>query len=231
MKRAAKFREAVVRAVHQRSAEMLHEQIPLRDMSDCLLAVYDEVSRRAFQRCIVRGAQDGSDREDWKAAEDDLFARISVDFEEFGGNLYALASLPGCAGAEITVAVDEGWLLIAGYVGASLREDAEDFGDYVMEEFGSDACGGESREGRVVIRSGESCELRGDEGWSVSSQAANDERDTERRVPISRAPRPFCVVALRTKVDPRQSVAVLSNGLLAIRMVKAGLEAPTPRAA
>jgi hypothetical protein len=105
MKRAVKFREAVVRAVHQQSGEMLHEQIPLRDMSDRLLAVYDEVSRRAFQRCIVRGAQDGSDREDWKAAEDDLFARISVDFEESGGNLYALASLPGCAGAEITVAL------------------------------------------------------------------------------------------------------------------------------
>jgi HSP20 family molecular chaperone IbpA len=114
MKRAAKFWEVVVRAVHQQSGEMLHEQIPLRDMSDCLLAVYDEVSRRAFQSCIVRGAQEGSDREDWKAAEDDLFARISVDFEESGGNLYALASLPGCAGAEITVAVDEGWLLIAG---------------------------------------------------------------------------------------------------------------------
>src|SRR5580704_9425810 len=127
MKRAAKFRKAVVRAVHQRSAEMLHEQILLRDMSDCLLAVYDEVSRRAFQRCIVRGAQEGSDREDWKAAEDDLFARISVDFEESGGNLYALASLPGCAGAEITVAVNECWLLIAGYGDASLREDvAED---------------------------------------------------------------------------------------------------------
>jgi HSP20 family molecular chaperone IbpA len=231
MKRAAKFREAVVRAVHQRSAEMLHEQIPLRDMSDCLLAVYDEVSRRAFQRCIVRGAQEGSDREDWKAAEDDLFARISVDFEESGGNLYALASLPGCAGTEITVAVDEGWLLIAGYVGASLREGAEDFGDYVMEDFGSDACGGESAEGRVVIRSRESCELRGEERHRESSQAADDEGDAERAAPILRAPRPFCVVALRAKVDPGRSVAVLSNGLLAIRMGKAGLETPVPRVA
>jgi HSP20 family molecular chaperone IbpA len=72
------------------------------------------VSRRAFQRCIVRGEQEGSDREDWKAAEADLFARISVDFEESGGNLYALASLPGCAGTQITVAVDECWLLICG---------------------------------------------------------------------------------------------------------------------
>src|SRR5271168_1436731 len=130
MKRAAKFREMVVRAVQQKSGEMLREQIPLRDMSDCLLAVYDEVSRRAFQRCIVRGAQEGSDKEDWKAAEDDLFARISVDFEESGGNLYALASLPGCAGTQITVAVDECWLLICGYADRKRRAHAsEDFGE------------------------------------------------------------------------------------------------------
>jgi hypothetical protein len=33
------------------------------------------------------------------------------------------------------------------------------------------------------------------------------------------------------KVDPERSVAVLSNGLLAIRMGKAGLEMPVPRVA
>src|SRR5271155_2822382 len=144
VKRPAKFRELVVRAVQQKNGEMLHEQIPLRDMSDCLLAVYDQVSRRAFQRCMVRGAQEGSEREDWKAAEADLFARISVDFEESSGNLYALASLPGCAGTEITVAVDESWLLIASYVGGSPGGDGEeDFGDYVIEDFGTEGCSGE----------------------------------------------------------------------------------------
>jgi len=49
MKRRAKFPEVVVRAVRQKSGEML------RDMSNCLLAVYDEISRRPFQRCLVRG--------------------------------------------------------------------------------------------------------------------------------------------------------------------------------
>ena len=232
MKRQVKFREAVVRAVHQQSGEVLREQIPLRDMSDCLLAVYDEVSRRAFQRCIVRGAQEGSDREDWKAAEDDLFVRISVDFEESGGNLYALASLPGCAGTEITVAVDECWLLIAGYVGASLREGAaQDFGDHVMEDFGVDTCSGENAKGPVVIRSRESRDPRGDASGRESPQTASGERDAERQVPILRGPRPFCVVALRAKVDPERSSAVLSNGLLAIRMGKAELETPVPRVA
>jgi HSP20 family molecular chaperone IbpA len=232
MKRAAKFREMVVRAVQQKSGEMLREQIPLCDMSDCLLAVYDEVSRRAFQRCIVRGAQEGSDKEDWKAAEDDLFARISVDFEESGGNLYALASLPGCAGTEITVAMDECWLLIAGHVESSPRENAEeDFGDYTMEAFGGDTGSGESAKGLAVIRSRESCGLREIHEQRESPQRECDEREAEQRVPILRAPRPFCVVALRAKVGPERSVAVLSNGLLAIRMGKAGLETPVPRVA
>jgi HSP20 family molecular chaperone IbpA len=232
MKRTAKFREMVARAVHQKTGEMLREQIPLRDMSDCLLAVYDEVSRRAFQRCIARGAQEGSERENWKAAEDDLFAKISVDFEESGGNLYALASLPGCAGTEITVAVDECWLLIAGYVDPRSREGAEeDFGDYTMEDFGADVCSGESTKQTVEIRSRGASELRDDDGGCESPQTDSDARDVERRVPILPAPRPFCVVALRAKVDPDRSVAVLSNGLLAIRMGKAGLETPRPSVA
>ncbi len=233
MKRRTKFREVVARAVQQKSGETLREQISLRDMSDCLLAVYDEVSRRAFQRCVLRGAQEGgADREDWKAAEDDLFARISVDFEEAGGNLYALASLPGCAGTEITVAVDECWLLIAGYMDQSPGEDAEDdAGDCTVEDFGADTVSGESAKGRMVIRTRESCNLRDDRGRSESQQTWSNQRDAERRVPILRAPRPFCVVALRAKVDPGRSVAVLSNGLLAIRMGKAGLETPAPRVA
>jgi HSP20 family molecular chaperone IbpA len=229
MKRTAKFREAVVGAVHQNSGEMLHEQIPLRDMSDCLLAVYDEVSRRAFQRGVVRGARAGSDRDDWNAAEEDLFARISVDFEESGGNLYALASLPGCAGTEIAVAVDECWLLIAGYVDSRGRECAdEDFGDCAVEDFDQGNCSGGSAKKPAMIRARESCGQGDEDGKRENLGTQSDERDAEQRMPILRAPRPFCVVALRAKVDPERSVAVLSNGLLAIRMGKAGLETPVP---
>src|ERR1700693_3144432 len=140
MKESVKLRRAVLRRVHRDSGETLREQIPLSDMSDCLLAVYDEVSRRAVQRCIVRGTQEGSDREDWKAAEDELFARISVDFEESGGNLYALASLPGCAGTEITVAVDECWLLICGYADHKRgTRVTEEFGGCAIEDGSADA--------------------------------------------------------------------------------------------
>jgi HSP20 family molecular chaperone IbpA len=230
MKQSLKITKTASRIVQQDSGETLREQIPLRDMSDCLLAVYDEVSRRALQRCMVRGEQDGSDREDWKAAEDDLFARISVDFEESGGNLYALASLPGCAGTQITVAVDECWLLICGY-----REHGR--GSYMAEDFGESKegntgpSGNDGAEGFETRGPQESYEVRDCAGRGENSASLNNENHDADRVGGLRTPQPFCVVALRAKVDPRRSVAVLSNGLLAIRMSKAGVETPVPRVA
>lgn len=68
-----------------RQARMtLQEQIPLRDLSDCLLAAYEGVSRRAFRLYQVRGAGPGSDLKDWKNAERDLFAAMPVDLAESG---------------------------------------------------------------------------------------------------------------------------------------------------
>jgi hypothetical protein len=97
-----------------------------------------------------------------------------------------------------------------------------------VEDFGADAGRGESAEGPKVVRTREACELRDRGGQRESSQTATHEHDAERGRPSLRAPRPFCVVALRAKVDPGRSVAVLSNGLLAIRMGKAELETPVP---
>jgi len=194
--------------------------------------VYDEVSRRAFQRCSVRGAQQGSDREDWKAAEDDLFARIPVDFEESGGNLYALASLPGCAGAQITVAVDECWLLICGDAGHNRKaQAADDFGEGALEDRRADSEGNDGDVGPESVTSDEAYAPEDRDGRSEGSVMEIVERNHERGAPSLPAPRPLCVVALRAKVDPGRSVAVLSNGLLAIRMGKAGLVTPVPRVA
>ena len=230
MKQPIKMRKVAPRTIHQDSGETLREQIPLRDMSDCLLAVYEEVSRRAFQRCVVRGEQEGSDREDWKAAENDLFARISVDFEESSGNLYALASLPGCAGRQITVAVDECWLLICGYTEHDRRvHTAEDFGE--REDSGADDGDNSCADDFQAISSDESCEVRDQDGQPGNPAALKSRHQDEQRGVALRAPRPFCVVALRAKVDPERSVAVLSNGLLAIRMGKAGVQTPVPRVA
>ena len=232
MRHPVKMREAVRRTPHQDSGDALRQQIPLSDMSDCLLAVYDEVSRRAFQRCSVRGTQEGSFREDWKAAEDDLFARIPVDFEESGGNLYALASLPGCAGRQITVAVDECWLLICGDAGQNGKAHvANDFGECAPQERRAGSGGNDDDVGSESVTSDEAYAARNGDLQTESSATQIGERNPEYGVASLPEPRPLCVVALRAKVDPGRSVAVLSNGLLAIRMGKAGLETLVPRVA
>ncbi len=222
MTRFARSAPAIPQAAAKKNCEILREHIPLRDMSDCLLAVYDEVSRRALQRGVAGGARAASDQENWKAAENDLFARISVDFEESGANLYALASLPGCVGGEITVAVDESWLLISGYAEHGLQAGtAAALADGAVEGAEADYGDNESASETELLVSGEWAQLRGnDERCEIPSPFNGEEYPT---CPAScvGAPRPFCVVALRAKVDPGRSVAVLSNGLLAIRMGKA----------
>jgi hypothetical protein len=82
-----------------------------------------------------------------------------------------------------------------------------------------------------AISSNESCEVRDRDEERGNPAALKNERHDGQRVASLRGPRPFCVVALRAKVDSGRSVAVLSNGLLAIRMGTAGPETPVPRVA
>jgi HSP20 family molecular chaperone IbpA len=51
---------------------------------------------------------------DWKNAEHDLVT-MPVDLAESDENFYALASVPGYTAVEISVAVEDRWLLISGY--------------------------------------------------------------------------------------------------------------------
>ncbi|MFY9802508.1 MAG: DUF2934 domain-containing protein [Candidatus Acidiferrales bacterium] len=189
----------------------LQEQIPLRDLSDCLLAAYEGVSRRAFRLYQVRGAGPGSDLKDWKNAERDLFAAMPVDLAESGESLYALASVPGYAAAEISVAVEDRWLLISGYGHSSEQSGVTVRGD------GSGELGATSEQlddGTPAVLEVHGCER-------LDSQSELDADESFRDCVVRR---PFCVVDLGRKVDAARSVAVLANGLLAIRMVKVAAE-------
>jgi len=231
MTRFARSAPAIPQAAARKNCEILREHIPLRDMSDCLLAVYDEVSRRALQRGVVGGARTASDQENWKAAENDLFARISFDFEESGANLYALVSLPGCVGGEITVAVDESWLLISGYAEHGLQAGTAARGDGAVEAANAEYGDNESASETELLVADEWAQLCGhDLQFEIPSEHSGEEYPTCPAFCVG-APRPFCVVARRAKVDPGRSVAVLSNGLLAIRMGKAPLDTVIPRVA
>lgn len=208
MKTALPVPETVRRPSWQKKNAGRREQIPLSDLSDCLLAAYDGVSRLAFQRYVARGSRPGNDLQDWKGAQQDLFVEAVVDFAETEGDLYALTAIAGYAGKEITVAVDEHWLLVWG------RGESDTPASLA-------AAGGMDLHGRDL---------------SVRSEALHSNISSEEHecIPASSpapaaehfegcvVPRPFCVLELRVKVDPARSVAVLANGLLAVRMRKAG---------
>ncbi len=132
----------------------------------------------------------------------------------------------------MTVAVDECWLLICGDAGHNGKAHvANDFGECAPEERRAGSGGSDDDVGSESVTSDEAYAPQNGEGRTESSATQIGERNHEYGVPSLPAPRPLCVVALRAKVDPERSVAVLSNGLLAIRMGKAGLETPVPRVA
>lgn len=85
--------------------------------------------------------------------------------------------------------------------------------------------------GPEAIRSHDGSEPQGWNAPSESPPARTDDDSGGHRDAGLYSPRPFCVVALRTKVDPGRSVAVLCDGLLAVRMGKAPLINPVPRVA
>ena len=102
---------------------------------------------------------------------------------------------------------------------------------FFHKDAAEDSGGNEDMGDLEAIGPDESYELRDGDGQDENPTAQITEDHDRYQDKGLCAPRPFCVVALRAKVDPGRSVAVLSNGLLAIRMGKAGLETPVPRVA
>ncbi len=186
------------------------ESLPLRNLPDCLLAAYDGVSRRAFERFVARGSAAGSEIADWRSAENDLFLPISVELQETDEAIYALATVKELTAAEIVVAVEDRWLLISGHVEYRRRGD------------GSGTGGSEG--GRESMRW-----IEWDDLYSVlkDSEAAPEMLNADEAAKTSLATnaesRPFCVVELPVGVDASRSAAVMADGLVAVRMPKAGV--------
>jgi hypothetical protein len=105
---------------------------------------------------------------------------------------------------------------------------AADVKSRLIFQQGANAAAHDGAESFETSDSHEYGEVRDLDGQRGNAGAMKNQPHHEHRVARLRVPRPFCVVALRAKVDPRRSVAALSNGLLAIRMGEAGLETPVP---
>jgi HSP20 family molecular chaperone IbpA len=192
------------------------EQLPLRSLPDCLLAAYDEVSQRAFSRFVARGSTAGSEIADWRAAEKDLFLPVAVDFADTVTTLYALATVAGCSGTRIEVAIEDRWLLIWGH----LDDENE------CEDEATPSTDGESS--RLKMKWIDLADLHSglkdsEESGAAVEHAAGASGEGERwEVANPVTARPFCVIELPAAVDVSRSTAVLSEGLIAIRMPKPG---------
>lgn len=196
MKNNASIRATVNRVVTPvgKRNQSARETLSLRNLPDCLLMAYDGVSRRAFERFVARGTAAGSEIGDWRSAENDLFLPIVVELQETEEAIYAMASVADLSAAEIAVAVEDRWLLISGYMENRGREAMEwiDWDDLYSV-------------------------LKEDE--ATSEVTDGDEAGARNLGPCVDS-RPFCVVELPAGVDASKSVAVMADGVVAIRMPK-----------
>lgn len=233
-----------------------HQPLPLRSLPDCLLAAYDEVSHRAFERFVARGSQPGNEIADWRAAEKDLFSPVDVNFQDTPEILYALATIaPGAdaradaateapasvaadlatadelaadvaaevaAEVAIEVAIEDRWLLIWVHPRTALA---------VYENYDQSFARASEHESRELNMKWIEWEdlhhiLQDSEDSTADSTADSADSDAATGVSQPYEPatpvvaRPFCVLELPADIDVARSSAVLSDGLLAIRMPK-----------
>lgn len=210
------------------------EPVARGDLTECLLAAYDAVARRAYQIFRERGQQPGGELGDWLKAEKEILQKIQCDVLESDLSITALASVPGFRGHEIEVAVEPEWMAILGrheiepgVLEAVPAQAADSEEEHRADQLGERAedlatlaaefCYGESG-----ATSQNPATL--DRGADSSSEFELTIEDALDRCGFGRASTEkymFCVVQLPAPVDPSTCCAVLHEGLLGIRMLKA----------
>jgi hypothetical protein len=206
--------------------EAQRECIALSDPTDCLLEAYDCISRRAYEHFLARGPRLGGEVEDWLSAEHEVLLDLEITVEDAAQFVYALTSIPGATGARLEVGIESHWLVILAQTSrpAPIRRT-----EIVSDANGILSLGSAIRRGQLpgLNRSGL------DAGLDVRRQAGLDVKGgIEPRAVARRGiaasgvegirlrSKSACVLELPAEVDAERSIAVLSNGLLAIRMPK-----------
>jgi hypothetical protein len=169
------------------------ECVSLRDLTDCLLDAYDCVARRAHEKYLERGSVPGGELEDWLSAERELLLEIPIDIQESEECVYALASVPNPTGAGVSIGIEPRWLVIVAHP------------QYVPA----------SRSANVPAEASQHSYAR------KELLSGCDLGCTDRTEGVGALARSFSIRALPAAIDPTRSVAVLSEGLLGIRMPKA----------
>jgi HSP20 family molecular chaperone IbpA len=201
----------------QTSGRAQRDCITLSDATDCLLEAYDCVARRAYEYFVERGPRPGGELADWLNAERELLLGFTVNVEHSTQFIYAMASIPGATAARIEIGIEARWLviLVQASCPAQVRRDEAVSG--VSRSFDLGLAIGRGKSPSAGVDGGrESC---------VGVSRAIDTRIVEPRVPDSREDdrgpsKSVCILELPASVDAARSIAILSDGLLAIRMPK-----------
>jgi hypothetical protein len=171
----------------------LRQCVGLHDLTDCLLEAYERVARRAHAKYVERGAGPGSELDDWLTAERELLLDLRVDITESADCVYALASVANPSGAGVHIGIEARWLVIVAPASSDGGGAVEAIPADVQEFF----CAPEA------------------DAPEIARPAGRDRSEADMS-PL----RSFSIRALPTAVDPARSVAVLSAGVLGIRMPK-----------
>lgn len=191
-------------AIRKRTSRALgkarRDCIALSDPTDCLLEAYDCVARRAYEHFLARGPRPGGELADWLRAERELLLGFTINVQDSAEFVYALASIPGATAARLEVGIESRWLVIL----AQDSRPAQVLRDEVIS--------GVTRSFDLGLAIG-----RG----KPPAASASSRRHQEHALDDEQFPsKSVCILELPAAVDAARSIAILSDGLLGIRMPK-----------
>jgi HSP20 family molecular chaperone IbpA len=181
----------------------LREQVRQADLTESLLCAYDKVASVAYAKFLDCGARTGRELRDWLEAEQEVLGSMQVDVSESAEFVTALASLPGYRSAQITLGIEPRWLLIFGC------HESDELADAPGASRSLDPLRGPPRMDAASLA-------------VMCAHASRENRPpsvADLSLPASNL---FCILELPAEVDPERCTAILSNGLLGIRMCKTG---------
>jgi HSP20 family molecular chaperone IbpA len=143
----------------------------------------------------------GNELEDWLDAESELLGQMDVDISDSGDFLSVLASVPGYRGAQISVGLESRWILI---FARSATDDRVDMPQMV----------------RSFDPLRAPPQIDAESLATLCAHAAREQSFTRTKDSGTPAANLFCISELPAEVDPASCEAIVSNGLLAIRIAK-----------
>jgi hypothetical protein len=197
----------------------VRECLVLGDPTDCLLDAYDCVAARAYENFLAHGPRPGGELEDWLSAERDLLLGFQIDLHETDEFIYALASVPGATASRTSVGIESHWMVIL------VREPLPPFGRSELlarDSAGVGKAAAARPAGEVAPRTSTPI-AQNTASHRAIELAARNAKEKMSIPPAScddRRAQSVCVLGLPASVDGSRSVAVLSNGVLGIRMAK-----------